>query len=146
MQTVYLGEKLLTTLWVGALWAIGFLAVPTLFATLDDRQLAGMLAGKMFSITSYLGLVCGVLLLLSGVHKSLAPLQDKRLWLIALMLLLVVIGEFILQPVMAELKLTGLTPGSEAASHFDTAHQAATILYSINALCGALLVSMQTRS
>ena len=34
------------TAWVGALWAIGYLAAPALFHALADKQLAGMLAGK----------------------------------------------------------------------------------------------------
>ena len=36
------------TLWVGGLWAIGYLAAPTLFAELSDRALARQLAGAMF--------------------------------------------------------------------------------------------------
>ncbi|HTN95328.1 MAG TPA: DUF4149 domain-containing protein, partial [Gallionella sp.] len=47
---------LLTTAWVGGLWAVGYLAVPVLFYAQPDRQLAGMLAGKMFSLVAYLGM------------------------------------------------------------------------------------------
>ena len=35
------------TLWVGGLLAIGYIAAPVLFASLGDRQLAGMVAGKL---------------------------------------------------------------------------------------------------
>ena len=34
---------------MGGLWAIGYLAAPVLFASLGDKMLAGMLAGKMFT-------------------------------------------------------------------------------------------------
>ena len=44
------------TLWVGGLWAIGYLVAPTLFATLADRQLAAMLAGKLFILIGWVGL------------------------------------------------------------------------------------------
>ena len=61
-------ERILLTLWVGALWVAGFIVAPLLFAELDDRALAGSLAGSLFTITSYLGLVCGgVLLLFNGL-------------------------------------------------------------------------------
>ena len=46
------------TLWVGGLWAIGYIVAPSLFAHLDDRALAGMLAGKMFTLMAYIGLGC----------------------------------------------------------------------------------------
>ena len=35
---------LAVTLWVGGLWAIGFMAAPALFASLKDRVLAGEVA------------------------------------------------------------------------------------------------------
>ena len=63
MRILQYGEQLLVTLWVGSLWAIGYLAVPILFSTLDDRMLAGMLAGKMFTAVSFIGLGCGTALL-----------------------------------------------------------------------------------
>ena len=44
------------TLWVGALWAIGYLAAPTLFRLLEDRPLAGRLAGEMFTYVAWLGM------------------------------------------------------------------------------------------
>ena len=43
------------TLWVGGLWAIGYLAAPVLFSALSDKMLAGMLAGRMFSLIEYIG-------------------------------------------------------------------------------------------
>ena len=134
------GEKILLTFWVGALWAIGFLAVPTLFGTLEDRQLAGMLAGKMFTAVSYAGLFCGLMLLLSAAKRSIRIKTDKRIWMLVLMLLLVVIGEFILQPQMADLKQLGLLEGSETKQQFDRLHHSATILYMINSLLGLILV------
>ena len=44
------------TLWVGGLWAIGYIAVPALFSSLGGRQLAGMVAGKLFSLIGWVGL------------------------------------------------------------------------------------------
>ena len=51
------------TLWVGGMWAIGYLAAPVLFDALpDDRMLAGILAGKMFAWVAYIGMACGIYL------------------------------------------------------------------------------------
>ena len=69
MYFFMVGERILLTLWVGGLWAIGYIAAPTLFAMLDDRKLAGALAGQMFHIISYIGLVCGTLLFISLLYK-----------------------------------------------------------------------------
>ena len=134
------GEKLLLTLWVGALWAIGYIAVPTLFGTLEDRQLAGMLAGKMFTAVSYLGLFCAVILLISVFKRLEKVSASLEFWLLIIMLVLVAVGEFILQPQMAELKTIGLTEGSEAAQQFARLHGMASILYLLNSLLGLILV------
>ena len=52
-------------LWVGGLWAIGYLAAPVLFASLGDRQLAGMVAGKLFALIGWVGLGSAAYLLAS---------------------------------------------------------------------------------
>ena len=130
------GEKILLTIWIGALWTIGFLVTPTLFATLEDRQLAGMLAGKMFTAVSYIGLFCGLVLILSELRRSISFKANKRFWLLILMLLLVIAGEFLIQPQMAALKQAGLSVGAE----FDRLHGIATALYMLNCLFGLILL------
>lgn len=133
-------ERLITTLWVGALWAIGYLAVPLLFAHLDDRLLAGALAGRMFTALSYVGLVAGLALLVTIVLRREANWRRSRLAMVILMLVMVVIGEFVIQPIMTELKLLGLVAGSVQAASFAVWHGVASILYLINSLLGLLLV------
>jgi hypothetical protein len=142
-----IGERILLTLWVGALWAIGYLAVPTLFALLDDRILAGMLAGRMFTLVSFLGLFCGgVLLLGSLLRQGKLALRSVRVWLLVVMLLLVAVGEFGVQPLMAQLKAQGLVEGSMQAAQFARLHGVASVLYLINSLCGLLLVGLGGKS
>lgn len=138
MRFTLVGERVLLTLWVGGLWAIGYIAAPTLFAVLEDRQLAGALAGQMFHIISYIGLVCGVLLLLSvlkrvGIHW--------RAWVLVVMLVLVATGEFVLQPMMESLKLQGLIEGSEAKKQFGMLHGFASTIYLVESLLGLTLVA-----
>jgi len=137
MRIVTQGERILLTLWVGSLWAIGYIAVPTLFAVLNDRQLAGNLAGQMFQIVSYIGLVCGSLLLLSQLRNY--RLQ-WRSWLLIIMLVAVACGEFVLQPMMATLKAQGLLDNPDIKHQFGILHGVASILYLAESLSGLVLV------
>lgn len=50
-------------LWWGSLSVTGFLAVPTLFASLPTPALAGSVAARLFSLQGWLAVACGVLLL-----------------------------------------------------------------------------------
>ena len=50
-------ENLLLAVWGGTLIGIGYIAAPILFKALDDRALAGNLAGQMFHIIMLEGLV-----------------------------------------------------------------------------------------
>ena len=136
------GERMLLSLWVGALWSIGYLAVPTLFASLDDRVLAGVVAGKMFTGVSLIGLGCGTALLASFWMQSVQPLRERRVQMLIAMLVLVVLGEFILQPQMAVLKAEGLIEGSGAAARFGVLHGIASILYFANSIIGMVLLVM----
>ena len=141
----YYSERVLLSLWVGGLWAIGYLAVPILFATLEDRMLAGMLAGKMFSAMSFIGLGAGMALLLMALMTSARPLSQWRVRLLLLMLVIVAVGEFVLQPMMAGLKVEGLVEGSETAARFAMLHGVASILYLINSLSGLALLILYAR-
>ena len=136
------GERMLLSLWVGALWSIGYLAVPTLFASLDDRALAGMVAGKMFTGVSLIGLGCGTALLVSFWMQSVKPIRERRVQLLIVMLVLVVLGEFVLQPQMAALKAEGLIEGSGAAARFSVLHGIASLLYFANSVIGMVLLVM----
>jgi len=136
------GEKILLTIWIGALWTIGFLVTPILFGNLDDRQLAGMLAGKMFTAVSFIGLFCGLVLLLSELSRTESFKTNKRFWLLIIMLLLVIIGEFLIQPQMAELKQAGLSVSAE----FNRLHGIATALYMLNCLFALILLIYNPRT
>ncbi len=140
------GERMLLSLWVGAMWAIGYLAVPTLFASLEDRALAGMLAGKMFTGVSLIGLGCGTALLTSFWMQSVKPLADRRVQMLIIMLVIVLLGEFVLQPQMAALKAEGLVEGSGVAARFGVLHGIASMLYFANSLIGVVVLVMLGQS
>ena len=46
--------RVLLVLWAGSLWSLVWVA-PTLFRAQSDRHLAGVLAGRLFSVETYLG-------------------------------------------------------------------------------------------
>jgi len=135
------GERLLLTLWVGGMWAIGYMAVPTLFVILDDRQVAGMLAGQMFKIIYIVGFVASLILLLSLFFKQgVAVVKHWRTWVLGLAFILIALGLFVLQPAMKEVKSQGFTAGSEQAATFDKLHKASSTMYTVTSLCGLILV------
>jgi len=136
-------ERVALTFWVGGLWIAGYVVAPVLFATLDDRQLAGRLAGQVFQLVSYIGLVVGVTLLLSViVQKGAACLRDNRARIVLLMLALVALMVGVLQPMMQELKLGGIVTGSEQAAQFGRLHGASSILHLLLSLLGLWLVAI----
>lgn len=58
---------MLLVLWAGSLWSLAAWVAPTLFYAQPDRHLAGMLAARLFSVETYLGLVvAGLALLVPG--------------------------------------------------------------------------------
>jgi len=137
---------LLTTAWVGGLWAIGYLAVPVLFYAQPDRQLAGELAGQMFALIGYLGMGCGAFLLIQRiVVTGQAAMRQPLFWVIVVMLLITLAIQFGIQPVMADLKaqaLPALVTNSQFAGQFRMLHGVSSIIYLIESLLGAFLVIM----
>jgi hypothetical protein len=65
-------------------------------------------------------------------------LNNWRLWVLVMMLVIVIVGQFVLQPMMAELKAIGLE--GEAAKQFGRLHGVASILFLINSIAGITLV------
>lgn len=131
------------TLWVGALWTTGAVAY-VLFDSLQDKQLAGQLAGKLFTYVAYLGLFAGFYLLIQRVFAvGLLALKQGYFWAVVLMLALVLAGHFGIQPLLAQLKADAF-PGdvmqSMFASRFKTWHGVASIAYMLQCLLGLIVV------
>jgi hypothetical protein len=133
--SIPIGERVLLTLWVGGLWAIGFIAAPILFAVIEDRALAGTLAGEMFRAMAWIGLLCGGLLLL--FHKLTPGRPSWRLWVLAGMLLVILADRLLLAPMIADLRATGLS----GSANFARLHGLASTLYLLNCLAGLALVA-----
>jgi len=143
-----LGERIILTLWVGATWSIGYLAAPVLFHALDDRTLAGQLAGQMFHVVYLLGLACGALLLFSKVaRQGKAGLRDWQNWVILLMIALIAVGLFVLQPAMTEMKAAAAAHGRTLQDEgFGRLHGLSSVFYLITSLLGLILVVFESSS
>lgn len=134
-------------LWVGGLWAVGYLAAPTLFYSLDDRMLAGMLAGKMFSYIAWVGLVCGAWLLVFRLMRSGgAAFKQGFFWIVLFMLLLTLAQQYGIQPIMQQLKDQALPKDvmeSLFRDRFATWHGISSVVYLFESLLGLALVAKQ---
>jgi hypothetical protein len=103
----------------------------------------------MFSVMSYIGLVCGALLLLSLIYQ--AGQYWRRTWqigVLVLMLVLTGLSEFILQPMIQALKAANpqeFVEGSAAAARFGLLHGVSSLLFLIISLSGLALVAFGLR-
>jgi hypothetical protein len=138
------------TMWVGALWAIGYLAAPTLFSALADKSMAGMLAGKMFTLVAYIGMVCGTFLLIHRLASNgSGALKQGFFWAVLVMLLLVIGGQFGIQPILEGLKEQALPKGvmeSMFRDRFARWHGISSIVYLVQSLLGLVLVLAPRRA
>jgi hypothetical protein len=119
--------RVLFVLWAGSLWSLAWVT-STLFYGQADRHLAGMLASRLFSIETYVGLAAAVL-------ASLLPVRTKFVWGYAAAALLAV-NEWVLKRLMAH----ALLHGSAAGLGFGAWHGVSAVLYLIACLSVLRLV------
>ena len=131
------------TLWVGALWTTG-LSAYVLFDSLQDKQLAGSLAGKLFTVVSYIGMVSGFYLLIQRLlDYGTGALKQSFFWAVFGMLLLVLAGHFGIQPILVQLKADAMPADvmhSIFAERFGKWHGVASVAYLVECLLGFVLV------
>jgi len=131
-------------LWVGGMWMLGYVVVPMLFKLLPDRMLAGRIAGELFTLLAVIGIACALYLLLHQLQQfGRAALQRNTFRITAAMLLFVLIGQFILQPILADLKVQASPLDvmlSPLAAQFKAWHAVSGILFLLQSLLGIGLV------
>lgn len=134
---------IVVTLWAGSLWAIGGLAAPTLFNEIPNRYLAGLLAGKMFTVVAYVGIACAIYLLIHRIARfGLAAFRQGFFWIVIVMLLITLLSHFGIQPIMAEIRAQAVPEMMQGvfADRFKTWHGIASIAYLIECALGVALV------
>jgi hypothetical protein len=84
--------RLLLVLWAGSAWSLAAWVAPTLFYAQGDRRLAGVLAARLFSIETYVGL---------GVAAAALLLPERRKFSLGYVAaLLLALNEWALKPMM----------------------------------------------
>ncbi len=140
---------LLITLWVGGLWAVGYIVAPVLFQQLPDRQMAGQIAGRLFELIAVVGLSVGAYLLAFLIARwGGAVIKRSVFWIVLVMLLMAVMHLFGIQPLMAQLKLDALPRDvmeSVLRDRFATWHGISSILYLMQSLLGLWLALWSAR-
>lgn len=136
-------------MWVGAMWAVGYMVAPMLFATLSDRGLAGMLAGKLFGLVAMLGIAVAVFLIaLLLCRRGLQIFRDRVFWVVFAMLAMTLAGHFGIQPIMAQIKADALPQEvmqSVLRDRFAAWHGVSSVLYLIQSVLGLVLVLLHGR-
>lgn len=90
----------LVTLWAGSLWTICFMVAPTLFSTLPERRLAGLVAARLFHLETWLGVVVAILLIIVLAARRAFSNSKSILWLILLTAAAPLASELILGPML----------------------------------------------
>jgi hypothetical protein len=136
-------------LWAGSLWTTGYITAPVLFASLGDRQLAGMVAGKLFAVGGWVGLACAAYLAVFLAGRWGAQVVRRAVfWLVMLMALLTAASLFGIQPLMAQLKADALpreVMESVLRNRFAAWHGISSGLYLVQSLLGLWLVARSSR-
>ena len=130
---------LLTSLWLGMQVMAGYVAAPILFERLGKQE-AGNIAGVLFSINNYFGLLAWIvawLVVRSSQNRSLNNNDKVAPKFIILLLLLTASNQFLISPVIAAHKtgtanwLLSLLGGS-----FGMWHGISSIIYLVCSLLG----------
>ncbi len=123
--------------WMGSLWTICCVVATGLFAFLDDRHLAGTIAGQFFHVATWLGLAFAILLaVLLGTAGQMTRVLTGWMALAAA------------PPLANEL---GLLPIMEAAREagnmalFGSLHLVSVVLFAIAGIATLVLVWRLTR-
>jgi hypothetical protein len=142
-------DRVVVTFWVGGLWVTGYVVAPLLFARLPSRQLAGTMAGTLFSWIAYLALGCALYALVYRLGRlGLGALKQPVFWVILLMAALAAAGQFGVQPILASLKDQALpreVMESVFRDRFAAWHGVSSILYLVESALGLVLVLLTSR-
>ena len=120
--------RILFVLWAGSLWSLAAWVAPTLFYLQSDRHLAGVLAARLFSIETYVGLAVAAV-------AALLPGRTRFLWGYFAVALLSV-NEWILKGIMAQAHVRGAV----ASLSFGAWHGVSAALYVLACLAVLRLV------
>lgn len=109
--------RVLLVLWAGSLWSLAAWVTPTLFRLQPDRHLAGVLAGRLFSIEAYLGIAVAACALFSATRTRMGAVYAAAA--------LLAVNEFVLKRFMESARIDGSAGGLT----FGAWHGVSAVLY-----------------
>lgn len=138
---------LIAGVWVGSLFTVGLLVVPTIFSSLQDRQVAGMIAATIFQVEAYISVAVSFgLLVLANllIKRNVAQYRSIR-WIALLLLLCSALACFGFIPYMnvlrQEASLLGVpVMASPSAALFGRLHGISSGLFLMQSLLGLWMV------
>jgi len=134
----------LVTLWIGAMWTVGYVVAPTLFGMIGDRTLAGNLAGRLFTLVAWIGLASAAYLLaFQLLRQRWRALRSGLFWVVVAMALMTLASQFGIQPLMAQMKADAWpreVMSSVLRDRFATWHGVSSVLYLVQSVLGIVLV------
>jgi Domain of unknown function (DUF4149) len=131
-------ELLVAILWAGSLWTICGLVAPMLFRLIDDRAVAGRIAGAFFRIEAWIGV--GAALMIFGLRALGRSRADRPLAVaVALGAALPVASTLLLGPLMEIASTQG------DAARFGLLHGAAALAFGMASIAVLIVVLRVTR-
>ena len=121
--------------WIGGVMFLAFVVAPTAFSPglLPTRHLAGAVVGRCLTALHWMGIISGIVFLITSMIYTRAtvgnaqPLAARHI-LIAIMLLLTVISQFVITPKMYAIRtqavvMDNLPPSDPLRVEFNRLHQ-----------------------
>jgi uncharacterized membrane protein len=142
--------------WIGGIVFFAFVLAPTVFSVLPTRQLAGSVVNRALPILHWMGLVSGVVFLITSVAYSYAssgiaqPFSVRHV-LVVLMIALTLVSQLgiahkmgLLRDQMGEIDLLAATDARRV--EFNRLHQWSTRLEGTVLLLGLVVIYLTARS
>ncbi len=147
--------KLLSlTLWIGSIFFFAAVVAPTLFSVLPSRQLAGMVVSRSLSSLHWIGIICGLIFLVSSIMLGMLQSGDSlfhpRDFLMVAMLGITLIAHFGIERRMNNLKadmgVIDVVPQQDARRvEFNRLHIWSTRMEGAVLVCGLALLFLVVR-
>jgi uncharacterized membrane protein len=139
---------LVAALWAGSLWTVGYLVAPTLFLELNNKALAGTIAGLMFRGEAWLSIACALLMLLLLGFSQDMPVRLRNILgrVTLLMLVLTIASHYGITPRMEALRaLAGPDGVMDPAirARFGVLHGASSVIYLVQSVLAGFLLWKQ---
>ena len=140
-------ETIAIVAWLGSLTVVGYLVAPVLFQNLPKMK-AGDIAGQLFHLVSYIGIISAVVLICSGSIKQglRGFLGSLKGFFISIALLCTIINEWLITPVIVALKTNGKNMlYQQFGGSFAQWHGVSQIIYLMTAISLFLFIIFWTR-